>query len=467
MDATYKLSREHPFRFFHPLKPSPNHLPLIDDYQRITLVPLDEALQPLSDFIPYLKSMVASVQKKQSSMAVDPLSIDESASIMLYTLEWTPAENSFYYVMNEALQSSDHYCLTPWFPYLKLLHIALTKLPPMSIRILYRAMRGVVDESYEVGERFNWDGYVSCTLGMECLGRDELNFAEKDARMLFIIHTNQGKDVTPYSLYRATNEIILPPDQHYQVVSCRQSKKGLRVVIIKEMSLVVSLPALEAQFQQRNSFENVLRKLVKKCKLDSEVDLRGFGLTDGHMEAIARVVLVEHQCSWLSLRDNQITSQGLSNLVDCLETNVAVESLHLSNNLLNDVQIEHWAERLFKRCPQLAVLRLDGNSIGNEGAEVLAKLLRNDASLTDLWLSNNTIGDRGMQALARTLRADNQTLLGLYLDGNPLITSDSAYCLKLILLCNESLEIIDLRKCSLSSATNALLKQISERKQNF
>ena len=348
----------------------------------------------------------------------------------------------------------------PLVPYLKLIHTALAKLPSVSNHILYRGMNGVVDESYAFGDRFYWDGFVSCTSTIEFVGHDRMYFDQQGARTLFIIHTDQGKNITPYSLHRATNEILLPPDQHHQVVSSCQSKNGLRVVIL-------STPALEAQFQQRPSLEYAIRKLLEKYQLDSEVDLRRFRLTDAHMGAIGRAVLVGKPCLWLSLRDNQITSHGLSNLVDSLRKKIAVESLYLSNNLLTHVQMEHWAERLFKRCPQLAVLRLDGNCIGNEGAEILAKILRCNVTLTDLWLSNNTIGDRGVRALAQALRADNQTLLGLYLDGNPLITDGSANALKIVLLCSRSVETLDLRNCSLSSTTNALLKRISERKENF
>jgi hypothetical protein len=77
--------------------------------------------------------------KQKCQQLNDDLTIDESASasIMLYTMEWIPKENSFYFILNQILPSEDSNELTPWHLYLKLIHTALFKLPISSRRIFY------------------------------------------------------------------------------------------------------------------------------------------------------------------------------------------------------------------------------------------------------------------------------------------------------------------------------------------
>ena len=63
----------------------------------------------------------------------------------------------------------------------------------------------------------------------------------------------------------------------------------------------------------------------------------------------------------------------------------------------------------------LTSLNLDGNCIGEAGAQALAAALR-DSKLTSLKLRWNHIGDAGARALATALRDSNLTSLDLYLN---------------------------------------------------
>jgi Ran GTPase-activating protein (RanGAP) involved in mRNA processing and transport len=47
---------------------------------------------------------------------------------------------------------------------------------------------------------------------------------------------------------------------------------------------------------------------------------------------------------------------------------------------------------------------LSNNSIGDDGAKALSKMLKDDTSLTRLDLSNNSIGNKGAIALAEMLK---------------------------------------------------------------
>ena len=69
----------------------------------------------------------------------------------------------------------------------------------------------------------------------------------------------------------------------------------------------------------------------------------------------------------------------------------------------------------------LTTLSLSVNSIGDAGAEALARALHVNAVLKTLWLSENAIGEKGAEALAGALRVNariNAVLTMLVLIGN-------------------------------------------------
>ena len=57
-------------------------------------------------------------------------------------------------------------------------------------------------------------------------------------------------------------------------------------------------------------------------------------------------------------------------------------------------------------------------SIGDDGAEAFARMLKSNSILQELHLRDNQIGDNGAKALARVLRYHNTSLLILDLQGN-------------------------------------------------
>jgi hypothetical protein len=92
-------------------------LPPIKGYENQPLVSLEESIKPLIPHVPDVEHMVWTV-KQNCQKPKDNLSTDESASIMLYTLEWEPQELSFYFILNSTLRSENRQKLRPWFLYL-------------------------------------------------------------------------------------------------------------------------------------------------------------------------------------------------------------------------------------------------------------------------------------------------------------------------------------------------------------
>ncbi|CAF3182207.1 unnamed protein product [Rotaria sp. Silwood2] len=98
----------------------------LSGYEKQKLMSLEEALKPVNHLIEDLPRQIAEA-KRNCTMPKDGLTEDESASIMIYTMEW--GETSLHKRLNVALRSKDNNKIKPWFPYLKLFMTALQKLP--------------------------------------------------------------------------------------------------------------------------------------------------------------------------------------------------------------------------------------------------------------------------------------------------------------------------------------------------
>jgi hypothetical protein len=79
----------------------------IRGYDKMPLVSLEQAVKPLIPHVPDIEHMVDIAKKRCKNPPPDELTIDQSAAIILYTLEWEPKEGSVYYILNKALRTED------------------------------------------------------------------------------------------------------------------------------------------------------------------------------------------------------------------------------------------------------------------------------------------------------------------------------------------------------------------------
>jgi hypothetical protein len=78
----------------------------ISGYDEVPLVSLEEAIKPLISLLPKIRDY-AHVAKQRCKKPADNLTPDESASIMLYTMEWEPVDQCLCIVLNATLRSKD------------------------------------------------------------------------------------------------------------------------------------------------------------------------------------------------------------------------------------------------------------------------------------------------------------------------------------------------------------------------
>lgn len=129
------------------------------DYQNIPLLSLDLAVKGLETH-----SIVSNIShntlmaKELCQNPNDGLTIDESAAIHLYTMEWKPMSHSLHSQLNTALRSNDPKKLIHFLPYHKLFLTALSKLPSV-VMTVWRGIKGDLSNEYSVGKVFTWQGF--------------------------------------------------------------------------------------------------------------------------------------------------------------------------------------------------------------------------------------------------------------------------------------------------------------------
>ncbi|CAF0896574.1 unnamed protein product [Didymodactylos carnosus] len=196
------------------------------------VVSLEDAIKPLVSLVPDVKQMVWTVQQNCDEPQ-GGLTSDECAAIMLYTMEWTPRENSFFHILNAALRDAKRENLVPWYHYLRLVIVALSKLRSIS-RTVYRGVKMDLHYLYPKGKTFVWWGFSSCTTAVEVLQSEQF-LGKTVPRTMFHIECHSGKDIRQHSFYPTEDEILLLAAQQFQVTGCLDSGNGLHIVQLKEI----------------------------------------------------------------------------------------------------------------------------------------------------------------------------------------------------------------------------------------
>ena len=224
-------------------------LPPILGYEDEPLVSLEEAIQPLVPLVPEVERMAGTV-KQHYFEGKDGLSDEESASILLYTLEWYPSSQSFYAILNNTLKSANRQLLRPWFRYLRLVLTALAKLPREGDRFnVYRGVKRDLAALYPTGATVTWWSMSSCTKTIDVLNQEQF-LGRQGTRTLFTIECFSGKSIRHHSLIPEEEEVLLPPACQFRVTGSLNQGNGLHIVQLQEIKpkypLInpVSLPPL-------------------------------------------------------------------------------------------------------------------------------------------------------------------------------------------------------------------------------
>ena len=168
----------------------------------------------------------------------------------------------------------------------------------------------------------------------------------------------------------------------------------------------------------------------------------GKQLTEFDMPMIIDGLLSKSDFEDLNLEDDELNEKGVVLLAKALETNETLTRLRLEHNPI-DSGIFSLATALHMN-GTLRCLYLQSTNIGDDAAQALAEMLKNNRSLHILDLCNNQISSSGVGLLAEALHgASNSTLEELNLNQNP-IDSDCVNDLIQMLKYNKVLQIFGL-----------------------
>ncbi|UJR32841.1 hypothetical protein I4U23_020303 [Adineta vaga] len=411
----------------------------IEEFQQTPIVSFEHAIQSLISIVPTIESYIQIIKDK-SRDSIDGLTFDESASIMLYSIQWQPYEQCLYAILNSILFKSNVDQFQPWLSYLKLLFTALLHLPS-NHSIVYRGSRLDLSQQYHINEIILWKDLPLCTTSIEYLQSDRCLGTNK-LRTIFKIESFNVKHIDKHCYSSSNTFAIILPATKFQVVECthHSMKDNLYVITLKEIVpsfLLNSIDQIKSNIFQKfwlsvknsrnssvlhdNNYRNVsLEHRIMEYEHSWTVDLDKQNLNDQDMNIVVKHALIKNHCKRVRLRDNNITCQGVSILCKGLYNNIILESLDLRNNRISDFGVQCLASAMIHS--NVKTLNLESNQITSQGAQYLAQMLKDNRTITELYLSKNDLGDQGIEIIANALynetenasRQTNKQICGKY-----------------------------------------------------
>jgi hypothetical protein len=199
-------------------------VPPIKGFESKAAVSLDEAFAPLIYAVPDVQQ-VTYTAKENSKDPADGVTPDESASIMLYSMQWPIEGGSFYCIFNHYLRKADRKKLIPWFLHLKLLVVSLCKLPSLYCTV-YRGVKEYLHEDYSRDVTLIWWSFFSCTSSVDLLETEEF-LGTSGPRIMFHIDCYSGKSIGNHSIYPDEKEVLLLAARQFKVIDSLNTGNGL------------------------------------------------------------------------------------------------------------------------------------------------------------------------------------------------------------------------------------------------
>ncbi|CAF1428062.1 unnamed protein product, partial [Didymodactylos carnosus] len=203
-------------------------------YAEEHLLPLSKACVPLTNIIHDLSVYVQMALDETPDDPPDGLTIDESAAIRLYTIEWEGEHRSLYSMLNYALKKANREDLRPFFKYLKLFLTALAKLPCVPPLTVWRGVTKNLSADFPPGTPVTWWAFSSCTTALTVL-ENNMYLGNKGERTLFSVEAINGRTVQAHSHFVTEDEILLLPGTYMVVQSQFSPAPDLHIIHLKQM----------------------------------------------------------------------------------------------------------------------------------------------------------------------------------------------------------------------------------------
>jgi hypothetical protein len=482
----------------------------IEGYEKMPLVTLEEAVEPIVDFLPDIRSR-AFIAKNNSENPKDGLTVDLSAAIMLYTMGKNSDNLPLYYVLNSILRSKESdrsEQLKPWFYYLKLFITALSYLPSYRGTV-YRGVKCDMSDYYTINKKFVWWGFSSCTKSLGVL-QSELFLGQQGIGTLFIIECFSGKEIRSYSHYEKEDEVLLVAARQFIVVDRLNPKPALWIIQVREIDPPFQF--LKTETSISSTFE-VTRIDDKKtsdaetstddlpCRIEDTVsnekpnasstkneednsntsvlinslatrslnfDFSGMPTTiDSDTLMSAEPVKNESMGRTLSIKNRLITEESAKILAEDIRQNTKLEIFYFCNNGLKDLALYHIIHAITDRTAVKVFMR--DNNITDASATWIGEVLYSaPKAISHLYLEKNRLTVQGVKSIVQALlNTPDSGLKALSFTGNHLITDE---CIDdIIQLFNEkhTLKSLYLDQCNFSDVGREQLRLAKANRRDF
>ena len=201
---------------------------------------LAEACAPLDDLLHDITFYIQMAINETPEKPPDGLTIDESAAIRLYTIEWEKPHYSLYSMLNYTLKNSPRDELRPYFRYLKLFLTALAKLPCVPPTTVWRGVTKDLSAEFPRGTLITWWAFSSCTTELTVL-ENNMYLGTTGERTLFSVEAINGRTIRAHSHFITEDEILLLPGTHMEVQSLFSPASDLHIVHLKQIKPVETL----------------------------------------------------------------------------------------------------------------------------------------------------------------------------------------------------------------------------------
>jgi hypothetical protein len=206
----------------------------IIEYAQEPLLPLSEACAPLVDILHDLSVYVRMALDETPAEPPDRLTVDESAAIRLYTIEWERPYRSLYSMLNYTLKTADREDLRPYFKYMKLFLTALAKVPCVPPLTVWRGVTKDLSVEFPPGTPVTWWAFSSCTTELTVL-ESNMYLGDTGKRTLFSVEVINGRSVRAHSHFVTEDEILLLPGTQMVVQSQFTPAADLYIIHLKQV----------------------------------------------------------------------------------------------------------------------------------------------------------------------------------------------------------------------------------------
>ncbi|CAF1309571.1 unnamed protein product [Adineta steineri] len=198
------------------------------------ILPLADACTPLTDLLHNCLFYVQLALSETPEQPPDQLTVDESAAIRLYTIEWDAPYRSLYSMLNFHLKNNDKEKLVPYFKYIKLLVTGLVKLPCIPPLTVWRGVTKNLSAEFPPGTKVTWWAFSSCTTEMTVL-ENNMYLGNQGDRTLFSVEVMNGRTIKAHSHFVTEDEILLFSGTHMVVQSQLNPAPELYIIHLKQI----------------------------------------------------------------------------------------------------------------------------------------------------------------------------------------------------------------------------------------